>query len=131
MHQPAPTASCCRTTDRQTQYKLFERLTSADPNCDIAAAWIAKKLLRDVLACSARGGRGTRSRVSYSFYAFCAACSVPEFHTLSETIKSWQEPMILAIGTGLSNARRRQLLMDLVGSYSHTGYALPEALKYM
>jgi hypothetical protein len=29
---------------------LFEKLTSADPNGDIAAAWITKELLRDVEA---------------------------------------------------------------------------------
>src|ERR1700682_6491630 len=38
-------------------------------------------------------------------YAFCAACSVPEIGKLAETISAWQEPMILAIETGLSNAR--------------------------
>ena len=39
------------------------------------------------------------------FYTFCAACSVPEIRQLAETISHWQEPMILAIQTGLSNAR--------------------------
>jgi transposase len=94
-----------RLTDEQ-RHKLFERLTSADPNGDIAAAWIAKELLRDVLACTARGGlRHEISTALYTFYAFCAACSVPEIRKLAETIEQWQEPMILAIQTGLSNAR--------------------------
>ena len=44
-----------RLTDDQRR-TLFERLTSADPGGDIAAAWIAKELLRDVLACTDRGG---------------------------------------------------------------------------
>jgi transposase len=94
-----------RLTDEQ-RHKLFEKLTSADPNGDIAAAWIAKELLRDVLACTARGGlRYEISAALYAFYTFCAACSVPEIQQLAETISSWQEPMILAIQTGLSNAR--------------------------
>jgi transposase len=94
-----------RLTDEQ-RTRLFEQLTSADPNGDIAAAWIAKELLRDVLACTARGGlRYEITAALYAFYAFCAACSVPEIGKLAETISAWQEPMILAIETGLSNAR--------------------------
>ena len=94
-----------RITDDQ-RTRLFERLTCADPNGDIAAAWIAKELLRDVLACTARGGlRYEITAALYRFYAFCSACSVPEIVRLAETIETWQEPMILAIQTGLSNAR--------------------------
>jgi transposase len=94
-----------RLTDDQ-RTRLFERLTCADPNGDIAAAWIAKELLRDVLACTARGGlRYEITAALYRFYAFCSACSVPEIVRLAETIETWQEPMILAIQTGLSNAR--------------------------
>lgn len=94
-----------RLTDDQ-RHTLFERLRSADPNGDIAAAWIAKELLRDVLACNERGGLSYEIRDAlYRFYAFCAACSVPEIGKLAHTISTWQEPMILAIETGLSNAR--------------------------
>ncbi|SNW17353.1 ISMsm4, transposase [Mycolicibacterium thermoresistibile] len=94
-----------RLTDEQ-RHKLFVKLTSADPNGDIAAAWIAKELLRDVLACTARGGLTYEIRDAlYRFYTFCAACSVPEISKLARTISAWQEPMILAIQTGLSNAR--------------------------
>nr|WP_168141787.1 ISL3 family transposase [Mycolicibacterium frederiksbergense] len=94
-----------RLTDDQ-RHTLFEKLTCADPNGDIAAAWIAKELLRDVLACTDRGGLRYEIRDAlYRFYTFCAACSVPEIVKLAETISAWQEPMILAITTGLSNAR--------------------------
>ena len=90
----------------QQRHTLFDKLTCADPNGDIAAAWIAKELLRDVLACTARGGlRYEISAALYEFYAFCAACSVPEIVKFATTIADWQEPMILAIETGLSNAR--------------------------
>lgn len=94
-----------RLTDEQ-RHKLFEILTSADPNGDIAAAWIAKELLRDMLACNARSGlRYEISAALYAFYTLCAACSVPEIQQLAQTISDWQQPMILAIETGLSNAR--------------------------
>lgn len=94
-----------RLTDEQ-RHTLFEKLTSADPNGDIAAAWIAKELLRDVLACTDAGGlRYDVREALYRFYTFCAACHVPEIGMLAATISAWQEPMILAITTGLSNAR--------------------------
>jgi hypothetical protein len=34
----------------------------------------------------------------------CAACSVPEVKQLAESTSTWQEPMILAIQSRLSNA---------------------------
>jgi transposase len=59
-----------------------------------------------VLACTATGGlRYDLATALYRFYAYCAATSVPEIHELAETIETWQQPMILAITTGLSNAR--------------------------
>lgn len=94
-----------RLTETQ-RARLVAALDAADPGGDILAAWIAKELLRDVLACTATGGlRYDIAAALYRFYAFCAATSVPEIHDLAETIETWQAPMILAITTGLSNAR--------------------------
>ena len=94
-----------RLTDAQ-RTRLVAALDTADPNGDIFAAWIAKELLRDVLACTTTGGmRYDVSAALHRFYAFCAATTVPEIHDLAETIETWQHPMILAITTGLSNAR--------------------------
>jgi transposase len=94
-----------RLTEAQ-RARLVAALDAADPNGDILAAWIAKELLRDVLACTATGGlRYDIAAALHRFYAFCAATSVPEIHDLAETIETWQAPMILAITTGLSNAR--------------------------
>jgi hypothetical protein len=59
---------------------LFAKLLSADPNEDIAAA-----LDR--------------------FYRFCAACTVPEVIRLARTVETWQDPIIAALQTGLTNAR--------------------------
>ncbi|MFD0450013.1 transposase, partial [Rhodococcus aetherivorans] len=40
----------------------------------------------------------------YRFYKFCAACSVPEVTALARTVETWQDPIVRAIQTGLSNA---------------------------
>jgi transposase len=94
-----------RLTEAQ-RTRLIAALAAADPYGDILAAWIAKELLRDVLACTATGGlRYDIAAALYRFYAFCAATAVPEIHDLAETIETWQAPMILAITTGLSNGR--------------------------
>lgn len=59
-----------------------------------------------MLACTDNGGLRYEIREPlHRFYAFCAACAVPEIGSLAATISAWQEPMILAITTGLSNAR--------------------------
>lgn len=44
-----------RLTDVQRD-TLFAKLLAADPKEDIAAAWIAKELLRELLSCADRGG---------------------------------------------------------------------------
>lgn len=94
-----------RLTDEQ-RCRLVAALDAADPGGDILAAWIAKELLREVLACIDRGGlRYEIAATLYRFYAFCAATTVPEIHQLADTIEAWQTPMIRAIETGLSNAR--------------------------
>jgi transposase len=86
---------------------LWRKLTtgSFDADRDIAAAWIAKELLRDVLACKDNGGLRWEIRAALdAFYTFAAATKVPEIHTLAATIDRWQQPIITAIRTGLSNA---------------------------
>jgi len=51
---------------------------------------------------------GLRYEISASleeFYTFAAACKVLEIHTLATTVDTWQQPIIAAIDTGLTNAR--------------------------
>jgi transposase len=94
-----------RLTDDQ-HARLVAALAAADPAGNILAAWIAKELLRDVLACATTGGaRADVNAALWQFYDFCAATAVPEIHDLAKTIETWQAPMILAITTGLTNAR--------------------------
>ena len=77
----------------------------------IAAVWIAKEHLRDLLAL-----RATRTRVTpapsavrdklASFYIWCADhADIPEILSLAKTIQKWQQPVIDAILTGYSNAK--------------------------
>ena len=77
----------------------------------IAAVWIAKEHLRDLLAL-----RATRTHVTpapsavrdklASFYIWCADNdSVPEIKTLAKTISKWQQPVIDAVLTSYSNAK--------------------------
>lgn len=94
-----------RLTDAQ-RTTLFAKLLSADPHEDIAAAWIAKELLRELLSCAERGGlRYEITAALDRFYRFCAACTVPEVISFARTIETWQAPIIAAIQTGLTNAR--------------------------
>jgi transposase len=77
-----------RLTNTQRD-RLIAALNAADPNGDIQAAWIAKELLRDVLACTATGGmRYDIAAALYRFNAFCAATTVPKIHDLAETIET-------------------------------------------
>ena len=77
----------------------------------IAAVWIAKEHLRDLLAL-----RATRTHVTPApsavrdklarFYIWCADNdSVPEIKTLAKTISKWQQPVIDAVLTSYSNAK--------------------------
>lgn len=92
------------TADQRTT--LFSKLLTADPHEDIAAAWIAKELLRELLSCTDRGGLRYEIHTALDrFYRFCAACSVPEVISLARTIEAWQTPIIAALQTGLTNAR--------------------------
>ncbi len=89
-------------------------ITVLDSDADgqqIAAVWIAKEHLRDLLAL-----RATRTRVTpapsavrdklASFYIWCADHhDIPEIATLAKTIGKWQQPVIDAVLTGYSNAK--------------------------
>jgi transposase len=77
----------------------------------IAAVWIAKEHLRDLLAL-----RATRTHITpapsavrdklASFYTWCADNdSIPEISALAKTIEKWQQPVIDAVLTGYSNAK--------------------------
>ncbi len=103
---------------RPLHYMLRYNIENLDPGHlatiigqQIAAVWIAKEHLRDLLAL-----RATRTHVTpapsavrdklASFYLWCADHhDIPEIKTLAETISKWQQPVIDAVLTGYSNAK--------------------------
>jgi transposase len=77
----------------------------------IAAVWIVKEQLRDLLALRATKTHVTpapsavRDKLA-AFYLWCADHhDIPEVKSLAETITRWQQPVIDAVLTGYSNAR--------------------------
>jgi transposase len=82
---------------------------------EILAAWIAKEKLRDVLNLRARvtGSapceRAVRGRLA-TFYDWCAQHDdIPELLTLARTISRWENEIVGAVLTGVTNARSESL----------------------
>ncbi len=82
---------------------------------EILAAWIGKEKLRDVLNLRARvtGSvpceRNVRDRL-FRFYDWCAQHDdIPELVTLARTISRWENELVGAVLTGVTNARSESL----------------------
>ena len=82
---------------------------------EIAAAWIAKEKLRHALNLRARitrstpGERDVRSRLS-SFYDWCAQNDdIPEILSLAKTVSRWEDQIVCAVLTGVTNATSESL----------------------
>ena len=82
---------------------------------EIAAAWIGKEKLRDALNLRARITRSTpcerdvRGRLAY-FYDWCAQNDdIAELLTLARTISRWEDEIVAAVLTGVTNARSEAL----------------------
>lgn len=78
---------------------------------EILAAWIAKEKLRDVLNLRARVTdslpceRNVRDRLA-AFYHWCAQHDdIGELVTLARTISRWEDEIVAAVLTGVTNAR--------------------------
>ena len=82
---------------------------------EIAVAWIAKEKLRHALNLRARvtGSapceRNVRDRL-FAFYDWCAQNDdIPELVSLATTISRWQDQIICAVLTGITNATSESL----------------------
>ena len=94
-----------RLTDAQ-RTTLFAKLLAADPAEDIAAAWIAKELLRELLSCAQRAGCATRSTPRWSGSTDSAPpARYPRSSNSPAPSRPSQAPIIAALQTGLTNAR--------------------------
>jgi transposase len=95
--------------------KIIDTLDRDRYGQEIAAAWIAKEKLRDVLNLRARitGSvpceREVRDRL-FSFYDWCAQHDdIPELLTLARTISRWEDEITAAVITGITNATSESL----------------------
>jgi len=95
--------------------KVMDTLGGDRHGQEILAAWIGKEKLRDVLNLRARvtGStpceRDVRGRLA-SFYDWCAQHDdIPELVTLARTISRWEDEIVCAVLTGVSNARSEAL----------------------
>jgi hypothetical protein len=82
---------------------------------EIAAAWIAKEKLRDVLNLRARitGPVPCQRQVPdrlFTFYDWCAQHDdIPELVTLASTVSRWENEITAAVITGITNATSESL----------------------
>ena len=95
--------------------KVMEILGRDAAGQEILAAWIAKEKLRDALNLRARvtGStpceRDVHGRL-FRFYDWCAANDdIPELVTLARTIDRWEDEIVCAVLTGVTNARSESL----------------------
>ena len=95
--------------------KVMDTLSRDRHGQEILAAWIAKEKLRDVLNLRARvtGSapceRDVRGR-PFRFYDWCAQNDdIPELVTLARTISRWEDELVCAVLTGVTNARSESL----------------------
>ena len=95
--------------------KIIETLDADAAGQQIALAWIAKEKLRDVLNLRARvtGSapceRQVRDRL-FAFYDWCAQNeAIPELPSLARTISRWEDEIVAAVLTGVTNATSESL----------------------
>jgi transposase len=84
-------------------------LAEGDPDGDVAAAWIAKELLRDVYRAV---DEAHARRLMITFYTWCADADVPELRRLASTVSRWSEQIFAYHRTGgASNGRVENIHM--------------------
>jgi len=88
-----------RLNDHQ-QDGVVRLLLTGDPHGEVAAAYLAKELLREVYA--ARRASWARSRLR-KFYAHCDRSNVAECRRLAKTIRAWEAEVLAFHTTSRSN----------------------------
>jgi transposase len=109
--------------------KLWNTLIDlGNPGITILKAWIAKDLLRQLLALT--GTHPDRSMISHRltrFYTWCADAGIPELERLATTISTWWPTIEASLQTGITNAAsegyNRVVKLDARNAY---GYRNPE-----
>jgi transposase len=95
--------------------RIIDTLAADRHGQEITAAWIGKEKLRDALNLRARiirsapCERAVRGRLA-AFYDWCAQNDdIAELLTLARTISRWQDEIVAAVLTGVTNARSEAL----------------------
>jgi len=95
--------------------KVIETLDADGHGQQIAITWIAKEKLRAALNLRARSSRSqpcvrqVRDRL-FTFYDWCAQNeAIPELASLAATISRWEDEIVTAILTGVTNATSESL----------------------
>ena len=95
--------------------KIIETLDASAQGQQVAIAWIAKEKLRGALRLRARVTGSTpcerqvRDRL-FAFYDWCARHEdTPELQTLANTIARWENEIVTAVITGVTNATAESL----------------------
>ena len=95
--------------------KVIETLDADGHGQQIALAWIAKEKLRAALNLRARFSRSqpcerqVRDRL-FAFYDWCAQNEdIPELVTLAPTVSRWEDEIVTAVLTGVTNATSESL----------------------
>jgi len=95
--------------------KVIDTLGNDAAGQQILTAWIAKEKLREVLNLRARITRSTPCERDvhgrlFAFYDWCAQNDdIPELVTLARTISRWENEIVAAVLTGVTNARSESL----------------------
>lgn len=95
--------------------KIIEILDADGHGQQIALAWIAKEKLRDALNLRARitGSQPCERQVRDRFFAFYDWCAqnedIPELVTLARTVSRWEDEIVTAVLTGVTNATSESL----------------------
>ncbi len=90
--------------------KVMAALGSDPAGQEIAAAWIGKEKLRDVLNLRARvtGSAPCERDVRGLLFACCDWCAqnddIPELLSLARTVSRWEDEIVAAVLTGVTNA---------------------------
>jgi len=105
--------------------KLWNTLIDlGDPGVTILKTWIAKDLLRQVLALAGTGAdRSVISHRLYRFYTWCADANIPELERLAATIETWWPYIEAFLHTKITNAKsegyNRVVKLDARNAYGY------------
>jgi transposase len=99
--------------------QIIATLGAGDPDGEVAAAWLAKELLREVYGAVDHAHAARRLVV---FFGYCAEVEIPEITRLARTIDRWRDEILAYHRTsGASNGRveNMHMLAEKIRRNSH------------